>query len=170
MDFLKSFSLTQLGLAMTPLAGGMLSAFNTRAEVKGVWYKSLNRPWFQPPRAAFPIAWTSIYITMGYASLKIYDRIGLKPALPWYLYGSLLFLNFTWSPIFFKNHLIGLGLANCIVQWFVGFACIREFSQIDESASYALLPMQLWLTVATAINYHVWQHNPRHDGAGPFAK
>jgi tryptophan-rich sensory protein len=63
---------------------------------------------------------------------------------------------------------MGLALASCTLQWFVSFGCIREFGWIDPSASWAMLPLQLWLTVATALNYDIWLKNPNHDGVGPF--
>jgi tryptophan-rich sensory protein len=31
-----------------PLAGGMLGGFATASEVKG-WYKTLRKPWWNPP-------------------------------------------------------------------------------------------------------------------------
>lgn len=34
------------------------------------WYKTLKKPSFQPPTAAFPIAWTALYAAIAVASAK----------------------------------------------------------------------------------------------------
>eukprot|EP00045_Choanoeca_perplexa_P010061 m.100611 g.100611 ORF g.100611 m.100611 type:complete len:172 (-) comp15134_c0_seq2:1201-1716(-) len=168
MDIIKSFNLTQWTLAVTPMAGGLISAFQTRTEVKGVWYKSLARPWWQPPAFVFPVVWNTIYACLGYSAVRVYNQAGLTMSLPWTLYGSMLALNWSWSPLFFTHHRIGLALGSCTLQWFLTFACIREFGRLDTHANWGLLPLQLWLTVATALNFNIWQNNPDHDGAGPF--
>ena len=64
----------------------------------------MKKPWFCPPDFAFPIAWTYLYGTMGYASYIVFrDGGGLDgPArLPLLVYGSQLLLNWTFTPVYF---------------------------------------------------------------------
>ncbi len=38
------------------------------------WYDRLRKPSFQPPKAAFPIAWTSLYADIAVTSANTIDR------------------------------------------------------------------------------------------------
>lgn len=56
---------TMLGMTTLPHIGGFLGGIITRSEVK-TWYKTLQKPSWRPPNAAFPVVWTCLYTGMGY--------------------------------------------------------------------------------------------------------
>lgn len=39
-------------------------------------YKSLRKPWFTPPDFVFGIAWTVLYLPMGAAAYRVYEKVG----------------------------------------------------------------------------------------------
>lgn len=91
---------------------GIATGFITRTSKHSpdsLWYKSLQRPSWEPPRWAFPVVWPILYIGMGYAShlnVKSLDRtppgLGRTKALrALKLYYAQLFLNQLWTPLFF---------------------------------------------------------------------
>jgi len=49
-----------VAFTISPILGGFINAMQTRKEVKG-WYKTLKRPSWTPPDAAFGPVWTSLY-------------------------------------------------------------------------------------------------------------
>jgi len=64
-----------IGAIVIPNAVGFLVSMSTREEVKGDWYMNLKKSPLNPPGWVFPIAWTSLYTTMGIASFMIYQVV-----------------------------------------------------------------------------------------------
>ena len=145
---LKTF-LICLGI---PLAVGALSAFlsgGTRL------YGELLKPPLSPPGWLFPIVWTTLYLLMGWASYRVYtsgdDPGKIRRAL--ILYGAQLFLNFTWSIVFFRFRLLTLALVVLISLWVLILLTMRAFARIDKKAGDLLIPYLLWVTFAGYLNY-----------------
>ena len=99
-----------------PLVGGFLSAVPGR-QVKG-YYESLRKPDWAPPPSVFAPAWTTLYISIGYASHLVALRSGPNtvPSIRSLaqtglgVYGFNMLLNFAWSPLMFWRKNIGAAL------------------------------------------------------------
>ncbi len=71
------------------------------------WYRHLELPPWQPPRAAFPLVWTGLYGDIAWTSAKALTTLDHdhRPAdaraLRWSLAGNLV-LNAAWSALFFR--------------------------------------------------------------------
>lgn len=55
--------------AASAVVGGLASR-----DVNSGWYARLSKPSFQPPPAAFPIAWTALYADITVLSAAIWRR------------------------------------------------------------------------------------------------
>jgi len=146
---------------MIPFIGGGLGSIVTRKNIK-TWYPTLTKPWFTPPNWAFGPAWCTLYTSMGYASYLVYrDGGGFsgegRTALA--LYGTQLFLNWAWTPIFFGAHKLKLALAEVICTDLAAAATMYTFFPINTYAGLLMVPYQIWLTLATALNYCIARDN-----------
>ena len=76
----------------------------------GAWYEALAKPEWTPPNWVFPPAWTALYIMIAVAGWRVFEKQGIVPAL--IVWAVSLQLNAAWSVFMFKEHNIGLALAD----------------------------------------------------------
>ncbi|KAG6462403.1 hypothetical protein O3G_MSEX013240 [Manduca sexta] len=155
-----------IGSILLPNMGGWVSTITMIGQVKRpdgkAWYQVIKKPTWTPPAWVFGPAWTVLYSTMGYASYVIYKDCGgftKKSMVPLALYGGQLVLNWTWTPVFFGLHKIGLGLLHMAALDVSVVACAASFYQINPRASLLMVPYMAWLSFATCLNYSLWKLN-----------
>ena len=129
------------------------------------WYAALQKPWFQPPTLAFPIAWTILYALLGLALAIVLSARGSKLRA----YAAALFviafgINLAWSPVFFGMHKPTLGFAVLVGMLVAAIATTIAFWRVRRSAGLLMLPYLAWLIFAGALNWEIIQLNPGVDG------
>ncbi|WP_228737370.1 TspO/MBR family protein, partial [Xanthomonas euvesicatoria] len=72
-----------------------------------------------------------------------------------------LALNGLWSWLFFALHLGAWAFADIVALWLVLAATIGVFGKRHASAAWLLVPYLAWVSFAAALNFSVWQLNPR---------
>jgi len=153
--------LPRLGFTLFPFIGAAFGRAITKKSQD--WYDTLKKPSWRPPKWAFPVAWSYLYGTMGYASFVIWNTGGFsggsRNAL--ILYGAQLAVNWAWTPIFFGAKNLGGGVATISVLWGLVAATGYEFYKIKPWAGYAFLPYLAWVSLATTLNYRTWKLNPK---------
>ena len=145
---------------LTNLAGFAGSFFT--ATGAGSWYADeLIKPWFVPPNAVFPIAWTTIFILMGIALYLILlegtGRADVRIALA--LFCCQLFLNILWSYAFFTLQSPFYGLIEIIILWFFILAVTICFYRINKRAGYLFIPYLAWVSFATVLTGTIYLLN-----------
>ena len=125
-------------------------------------YGAMVKPPLSPPGWVFPIAWSILYLLMGYASYRILEsdasKEEIKKAL--FLYGIQLLANFIWPLLFFGGGWFLLSFFWLILMWVLIYLTIRAFSKIDETAGNLLIPYILWVTFAAYLNFGIYLLNP----------
>lgn len=113
----------------------------------GGWYAGLQKPFFTPPDAWFPVVWTVLYVVIGWVGARVFLTGG--PILLWLLQ---MVLNVAWTPVFFGGHhmLAGLGIIGLL--WLTILAFIVRAWAWDKLSSALFVPYALWITVAAALN------------------
>ncbi|GAA5879039.1 hypothetical protein JCM16303_001277 [Sporobolomyces ruberrimus] len=143
-----------------PLALGFLNGQITKTSIK-TWYPTLRRPAVEPPRWAFPVAWTVLYLSMGLAShliVKKYDAAlpgsPLKHAADraLKLYWLQFALNQAWTPLFFGLHQMGLALVDIGFLTTATYALTYEAYKVDSRTAWLLVPYCGWLSFASYLN------------------
>src|SRR3954453_18982479 len=83
-------------VAVTAGAGGLGTA------VRSSWYYDLDKPAWQPPPVAFPLAWTTLYALIAVASARVLDRASTPERRAFArALGANLALNTGWTWLFF---------------------------------------------------------------------
>lgn len=124
----------------------------------GPWYEALAKPSWTPPNWLFGPAWTVLYVMIAFAGWRVYEKQGLVPAL--LVWAVSLQLNAAWSVLMFKEHQIGLALADVAVLWLTIAAFIWLTWTSNRVASLLFVPYLAWVSFAAALNFAVWQMNP----------
>ena len=149
-----------LALGATPLIVGGLSSLVTLDGLR-VWYRTLDRPDWNPPDAVFGPVWTALYACMGIALVQVVrsdrDRIVRQAGLV--LFALQLALNAGWSWIFFVNHDLFGALVEILALWLAIAATIVAFARVRPSAAALLVPYLAWVTFATALTASIWRRN-----------
>ncbi len=148
-----------ISLAITTGIGFVASLF-TRPEIAD-WYAELHKPSFTPPSWAFPFAWSIIYILIATSAYLVWRQrngsANYKRARV--IYFIQLFLNFSWSIVFFGMHQILGALLIIVILWMYILLNIFSFSKFSLTAARLLIPYLLWVSFATALNYSIYMLN-----------
>jgi tryptophan-rich sensory protein len=71
-------------------------------------------------------------------------------------FGTQLFLNAIWSPIFFGAKDLLFSFIVISLMWILVLKTILAFGKIDRMASYLLYPYIIWVSFASVLNFSVW--------------
>ena len=151
---------------MRPLA--VTSALTAAAAVIGSlgtkpdsdWYRSIERPSWEPPGIAFPLVWTPLYGSIAWATARAIEAApeGERARL-WALTAADLTANAAWCWAFFDRESPRGGLATIAVLNALNVALVREAAKHDTVAAAALTPYAAWCGFATALNASIWRRN-----------
>lgn len=123
-------------------------------------YNNLNTP-IKIPSIVFIIVWSILYLTMGYASYRIYmvRESGKNIGNSLFAYIVQLILNYLWVFIFFSFRLYGIAFCELIILISVVISTIVLFFKQDKIAAFLLIPYTVWLIFAVFLNFIIWMFN-----------
>lgn len=147
------------GVLLSEAAGG-LGALATRDAID-TWYRTLNKPSFNPPNSVFGPVWATLYFLMGIAvglvSLRGEDHARVRLAQS--LFAIQLALNSGWSFIFFGRRSPFLAFLEILLLWVAIIVTIAAFFRLSRLAGLLLVPYLLWTTFAAVLNFSIWRLN-----------
>ena len=123
----------------------------------GPWYQQLKKPEWTPPKMAFPIVWTTLYIVSAIAATRIALQPDGAPGLA--LWSLQIALNTLWTPVFFGARRMAMGMVVIGALWVVLALCIVVFLRIDLIAGLLMIPYLVWITIAAGLNWRIWRDN-----------
>lgn len=144
-----------VALTLAPL----LTSFAIASQ-PGAMYETIKKPDWTPPPIAFPIVWTVLYLSMGYASTRVADATGSLWSIPMIVYWIQLALNISWTPVFFGKGKYATALTILRVLLAAVLVTAVLFWQVDTTSGLLLVPYIAWLFVAHALNWWIVDNNP----------
>src|SRR4051794_6705852 len=141
-------------VAATAIAGGR--AVNTGT----AWYRTLDKPPWQPPSWAFGVVWTPLYASIawaaGHAVLRTRGPARREVATA---YAVNLATNAAWTWLFFGRRSVLGGLVGTVALDVSNADLIRRTARYDPAAARALVPYAAWCLFATALNASIAARN-----------
>ena len=127
----------------------------------GEWYESLRKPWWTPPKLAFPIVWSMLFLANAVAGWLVWETAGIAALPALLVYVVSLALNAGWSFVFFGLRRMRLALAEVALLWLSIAAVMLVFWPIRPLATLLVAPYLIWVTIAAALNLRLIQLNPK---------
>src|SRR5699024_1823093 len=143
-----------------PLIGGTTAGTLATKSAKRKYHR-LDTPRFSPPSWVFPVAWTSLYVTMGTAKY-LFDKEKKPAALQQQAnmtYSVQLGRNYLWSFLFFRWNLRGTAFIEAAMLWSAVTLNTYYFYRKSRLAGTLMIPYIAWVSFALALNYVVWKDN-----------
>ncbi|RZJ83191.1 MAG: tryptophan-rich sensory protein [Chryseobacterium sp.] len=157
----KKFSIPAFIISLAiPLSIGAIGAYFTASSVD-TWYRTINKPSFNPPDGVFGPVWTSLYVLMGISAYRVWQKRDQIAHLPrtTAIYLIQLILNLLWSFIFFYAHELGIALIEIIALWVAIIINALVFYKIDRTAGLLFIPYILWVSFASVLTYNIFVLN-----------
>lgn len=136
-------------IVIAPLIGGFLSSL--LANLKN--YNIINKPMFSPPKIAFPIVWSILYLLFGisfYLANKDYENKKITSSAI-----INLILNYSWTFIFFKLKMYIISAIELVLIILSTIKFIIELYKENKTAAFLQFPYLVWLLVALYLNIGV---------------
>lgn len=118
-------------------------------------YDNLNKPFLSPPKIAFPIVWTILYILMG-ISYGILSEKKLLDSKSKFIYYLQLGINALWSIFFFVFKWRLFSFIWILLLDIVVLIMIIDFYKKDKTAGLIQIPYLILILFASYLNLGVY--------------
>jgi translocator protein len=127
------------------------------------WYRSLDKPIYNPPRSIFPIVWTTLYGLMAWSGWRVW-RAEPSPyrSEALLIWTGQLAANAAWSKLFFGDQRPDHALVDVTVMRSLIASYIATAYKVDRPAAIAFVPYLGWVAFATHLNREIVRRNPPH--------
>ncbi|MDQ4420570.1 tryptophan-rich sensory protein [Sphingobium sp. DEHP117] len=140
---------------------GFLSGQIANSGYQNNWFAGLVKPDFMPEGWVFGAAWTVLYTLMGLALAVILHARGAKMrGLAIVLFLVQLVVNYAWSFVFFRLHLVPEALWMIIGIFVLAALTTILFARIRIIAAVLMLPYLGWLVFAGVLTLSIDKLNP----------
>ena len=119
----------------------------------GEWYQSLQKPFFNPPSWLFGPVWTTLYVMIGIAGARIWQRAPKSAAMQ--LWFAQMAFNLMWSPAFFGLQNPELALAVIVGMLVTIVAFMIKARPIDRISMLLFVPYLAWVAFASVLNLSI---------------
>lgn len=138
------------------VAAGTLSGLSSGPGTSNApfdWYLSLEKPFFNPPAWIFGPVWTLLYVMIGVAGARIWQRAPKSAAMQ--LWFAQMAFNLMWSPAFFGLQNPELALAVIAGMLVTIIAFMVKAKPIDGISTLLFVPYLAWVSFASVLNLSI---------------
>jgi len=156
----KPIAIAAAAALAVALLGGLMTEI-------GPWYRSLQKPSWQPPDWAFGPAWTVIYALAAISGVIAW-RDANSPQqreTMLMLFALNAFLNVLWSLLFFRLRRPDWALFEVGLLWLSVLLLIVVLGRYSRTAALLLVPYLLWVSFASTLNWATVRLNGPFGGA-----
>lgn len=152
---LPTLARTALAVLATAVAGSI------GTDPTSSWYRSLDKPSWQPQPPVYGLVWTPLYADLAVVAALTLDRLP-EPERARYRQALAvnLVLNAGWSWLFFRAHRPWLAAAEGAVLTVSSADLVRRMARSDVRAAAGLAPYPVWCAFATALTVALARRNP----------
>jgi len=119
------------------------------------WYQSLQKPSWQPPGFIFGIIWPYNFVVIGIALYAIASQARpLLVAASLTLFATSVFFALRWSYLFYFEHNFSAATNSLLITSVLTLPILAITFATSWKAAIALIPYQIWIGVATALNFN----------------
>jgi tryptophan-rich sensory protein len=159
-------------LARTALAVGATAvAGRLGTDPTSSWYRSLDKPSWQPPPPTYGLVWTPLYADLAVVAARALDRLPAPERVRYRRALAVnLVLNTGWSWLFFRMRRPWPAAAECAVLTASSVDLVRRTARGEPRAAAALAPYPAWCGFATALTVALAARNPRRVSPTGWAR
>jgi len=154
-------------VAAAALFGSRYSPRNKRTRD---WYRSLDKPPYNPPDKVFPAVWSILYSLIAISGWRAWQ----SPESPershaLRLWKAQLAANAEWSLLFFGEHQPKKALMDAILLETLILRYMKTVNEIDQPAALTMIPYAAWVAFAIVLNADIAHRNPDAAEMAPRA-
>ena len=140
---------------------GILSGRLAGSGYGNPWFDALVKPAAMPEGWVFGVAWTLLYVLLGFSlALILHARGARGRPLALGLFLGQLLINYAWSPLFFALHEVGAAFLMIVLMLVLSALAAFLFYRIRKLAGLLMLPYLAWLAFAAFLTWQVSELNP----------
>mmetsp|Transcript_25712 Transcript_25712/g.69781 ORF Transcript_25712/g.69781 Transcript_25712/m.69781 type:complete len:277 (+) Transcript_25712:95-925(+) len=137
---------------------------NIKGEKKAIDEK--KRPSWMPPPPVFPIVWSTIGLLRCTSSVLVWEASGRDLlATPLIIFCAHLAIGDVWNHINNVEKRMGVAVPGVLCCWASAVAAFVAYYQADQTAGQLLAPSAVWIGIASALIYSIWDLNRLPDGS-----
>jgi tryptophan-rich sensory protein len=117
------------------------------------FYRSLKRPFWQPPDFLFGIAWPYNFLVLIIAGIIIANNAGNLFRISYTIaFAFSVITALVWAHSFYIQHNLTMAAISLAVTALLTVPMVAIAFQTDWKIGLALIPYQLWLITATSLS------------------
>lgn len=117
------------------------------------WYRTLNRPSWQPPDYVFGLIWPYNFLMLGIASVTVANNLSRLKSLTFLvIFAASVVAALCWSYFFYVPHDFTKASIALATTAFLTLPILILTFQASRVVGLLLMPYQIWVTLASFLS------------------